>query len=176
MARRLHYRPLVLLAAVALVTVACSSAVENASIEAFVVEDAVTDVGESESVLDEVVVEDTLVDEVAEESEPSLQLVSGVELEAALVGNTVIGNWVGEDYRQFFDESGNTTYRPVLSGRESVGEWRISADTGLYESLWNDRPPWDEYQVHRDGDTWFWTGGGVELSPFTIVEGNQLDG
>ncbi len=108
--------------------------------------------------------------------ESGLVLVSAAEIEAALRGNTIIGNWVGEDYRQFFDASGFTTYRPVQSGVESVGEWRVNDDTGLYESLWNDRLPWDEYQVHRDGDDWFWTGGGVERSPFTIVPGEQLVG
>lgn len=105
-----------------------------------------------------------------------LVLVSAQELEAALAGNTIIGNWVGENYRQFFDENGFTTYRPIETGRDSTGEWRVNVDTGLYESLWNDRGPWEEYEVHRDGDTWFWTGEGVELSEFTIVEGNQLDG
>lgn len=109
-------------------------------------------------------------------SNDAFVLVSANEVEAALRGNTIVGNWVGEDYRQFFDESGITTYRPVESGREDVGQWRVNAETDLYESLWGAQITWDAYEVHRNGDTWFWTGGGVQLSPFTIVEGNQLTG
>ena len=73
-------------------------------------------------------------------------------------------------------DRGTTIYRPTESGQEQVGQWRINAGADLYESLWGGRPPWDQYEVHRDGDTWFWTGGGVQLSPFSIVEGDQLAG
>ena len=118
---------------------------------------------------------------VAEEPTPQspnepgeLVLLSAEEIGHELLGNTIIGNWRGEDYRQFFDESGITTYRAADSERDSVGTWRVNVRTGLYESLWNDVEQWDEYEVRSDGETWFWTGGGVELSPFTIVEGNQL--
>ena len=101
--------------------------------------------------------------------------ITAAEIEAALAGNTIIGNWVGEDYRQFFDESGDTTYVPV-DGQASFGQWRVDVSTDRYESLWPGARQWDAYEVHRDGDQWFWTGGGVERSPFTIVDGNQLDG
>ena len=107
-------------------------------------------------------------------SDGALVLLTAAEIEVLLAGNTIIGNWVGEDYRQFFDQNGTTTYRPTETGRDSVGEWRVNVDSGLYESLWNDRPPWEDYEVHQDGDTFFWTGQGVQLSPFTVVDGNQL--
>lgn len=102
-----------------------------------------------------------------------LVLVSATEIEDALSGNTAIGNWLGEQYVQYFDPSGNTTYVPD-SGQPSVGGWRVNVASGQYESLWAPARVWDTYDVFRDGDDWFWTGGGVELSPFTIVEGNQL--
>lgn len=100
--------------------------------------------------------------------------VSAADLQEALAGNTAIGNWLGTDYRQFFDADGATIYLPE-GGAESMGKWQVVESTGLFESLWNDRPPWTAYEVHRNGDTWFWTGQGVELSEFVIVEGNQLN-
>lgn len=103
-----------------------------------------------------------------------LTLVAGEELQAALSGNTAIGNWVGEDYRQFFEENGDMIYLPDGASGGSTGEWRVDPTTGQYESLWPPLRTWDVYDVFRDGDQWFWTGGGVELSPFTIVEGDQL--
>ena len=113
-------------------------------------------------------------DPVEDAPETGLTRVSAADVQAALAGNTIVGNWVGEDYRQFFADTGTTTYRPVVSGVDSIGQWRVNDDTGQYESLWNNRLPWDVYDVYRDGDDWFWTGGGVDMSPFTIVEGNQL--
>ena len=112
----------------------------------------------------------------ANDAPAGLILVSGEDLQAALSGNTAIGNWVGEDYRQFFDESGDTIYLPDGAAGGSAGSWRVDVTTGQYESLWPPLPTWDVYDVFRDGDQWFWTGGGVELSPFTIVEGDQLAG
>lgn len=106
--------------------------------------------------------------------ESGLVLVSGEDLVGVLSGNTAIGNWVGEDYRQFFDPSGATIYQPDGAPSGSTGEWRVNVTTGQYESLWPPFPGWDEYDVFRDGDDWFWTGAGVELSPFTIVQGDQL--
>ncbi len=114
--------------------------------------------------------------ETSRASSDGLVLLSAAEIEVVLTGNTIVGNWVGEDYRQFFAETGSTTYVPVESGQESVGEWRVNVNTGMYESLWNDRPPWDDYEIHFDGENYFWSGQGVELSPFTVVEGNQLAG
>lgn len=105
--------------------------------------------------------------------ELGLVAVSGEELQAALGGNTIVGNWVGQDYRQFFDLNGDTTYL-AEGGPASPGTWRVNVTTGQYESMWPPLPQWDVYDVFRDGDEWFWTGGGVELSPFTIVEGDQL--
>lgn len=116
-----------------------------------------------------------LIVESSGASDGDLVLLSADEIEVLLAGNTIIGNWVGEDYRQFFDEDGTTTYRPVLTGRDSAGEWRVNTGSGLYESLWPGVPTWDDYEVHREDDTFFWSGQGVQLSPFTVVEGNQLD-
>lgn len=117
--------------------------------------------------------------EAVEPAEPVVQIESGAvlvsadEIEAALSGNTVVGNWVGEDYRQFFDPSGETIYLPD-GGNISNGQWRVNVQSGQYESLWPSDPAWDTYDVLRDGDQWYWTGGGVVMSPFTVLEGNQL--
>ena len=81
--------------------------------------------------------------------------VSASDVVAALAGNTAVGNWVGEDYRQFFDNDGSTTYVPD-GGRSSVGQWRVDETTSTYESLWPPIDRWDAYEVFRDGDQWFW--------------------
>ena len=178
-------RSALLVLMVALFAVACAS---SASGGAESVSSAATDApGGDEPSVEETAVRDEsaapadeaeIADEPAIDDDPddTLVLLSAEEIEVVLSGNTIIGNWVGEDYRQFFDANGITTYRPVETGRDSIGEWRVNVETGLYESLWNDRPPWEDYEVHQDGDTYFWTGQGVELSEFTVVAGNQLAG
>lgn len=201
MARPTSFRWLLIAALLGLLTAACASAsavaepatddaaaaIEQADVaeqDDVPVEDDVADVATAqepsaqEPVAEETVPTTTVAEDVPFEgsgaSDGDLVLVSAEEVVDALTGNTIIGNWLGEDYRQFFAESGTTIYRPVESGQEQVGQWRINAEADLYESLWGGRPPWDQYEVHRDGDTWFWTGGGVQLSPFSIVEGDQL--
>lgn len=101
--------------------------------------------------------------------------VAGDALRDALAGNTIVGTWDGEDYRQYFDPGGTTDYLPA-GGEVSVGEWRVEVVTGRYESRWPPGRTWDPYVVQRDGDRWFWTGGGVDRSPFTILPGDQLSG
>ena len=100
--------------------------------------------------------------------------VPPAEIESALAGNTIIGEWLGEDYRQFFDVDGTTIYLPVGSTRSSSGRWRVNARTGGYESWWSEPVGWEPYVVTRAGDTWYWSNDTVEASPFEIVPGNQL--
>ena len=114
-----------------------------------------------------------LVVESSGASSGDLVLLDASEIEVLLSGNTIIGNWVGEDYEQFFASDGTTIYRPV-GGQDSFGEWRVDNETGLYESLWPPVPTWDAYEVHQEGETFFWTGQGVQLSPFTVSNGNLL--
>ena len=51
-----------------------------------------------------------------------------------LSGNSIVGQWAGEDYRQYFAETGSTTYAQRGS-RKTYGTWRIS-DDGKYRSIW----------------------------------------
>lgn len=120
-------------------------------------------------------VDEALIVESSGASDGDLVLLNAEEIEQLLSGNTITGNWVGEDYEQFFSSDGSTIYRP-LGGQDSVGEWRVNAESGLYESLWPGVPTWDDYEVHQEDDTFFWTGQGVQLSPFTVVDGDQLTG
>lgn len=114
-------------------------------------------------------------DEAGTETNP----VTEVELQELLAGNTIIGDWFGEPYRQFFDQDGTTTYVPD-GARPSTGQWRVDAVSGNYESWWNDRDGWERYEVTGDGDAFYWSEVGADgttsgrPSPFTVVEGNQL--
>lgn len=165
-------RILILLAAIALLAAACGDATnsESAAIQAPPTTPAATTAPPTTVAAPDV---GSTAGTASTSDGAELVLVSATEIEAALSGNTAIGDWLGEQYVQYFDPSGDTTYVPD-SGQPSVGGWRVNVASGQYESLWAPARVWDTYDVFRDGDDWFWTGGGVELSPFTIVEGNQL--
>ena len=171
-------RILLCLAALALVAGACSDATTPEAVAEQApetTEAATTSVPPTTATADTAAVPDAGSTAATASTSDGAELVrvSVTEIEDALSGNTAIGNWLGEQYVQYFDPSGDTTYVPD-SGQPSVGGWRVNVASGQYESLWAPARVWDTYDVFRDGDDWFWTGGGVELSPFTIVEGNQL--
>ena len=56
-------------------------------------------------------------------SQAAERQLNAAEIEAALAGNTVEGNWKGTPFRQFFAKNGTTTY--VAEGSApSPGKWR----------------------------------------------------
>lgn len=101
------------------------------------------------------------------------QPVAAEELEQLFAGNTIIGEWLGEPYRQHFAQDGSTTYAPI-GARVSTGQWRVSTATDTYESWWNERDGWESYEVLELDNIYYWTGSGVELSAFTVVDGKRL--
>jgi hypothetical protein len=93
------------------------------------------------------------------------------EFEKLLAGNTMIGEWAGSPYHQYFSENGVTIY--VSNGSRSEGTWRI-ADDGKYCSVW---PPSQNeacYTVTRKGEELVWYSGSNRY-PAVIVEGHQLE-
>jgi hypothetical protein len=93
------------------------------------------------------------------------------EFTTMLLGNTLIGEWAGSPYRQFFDRGGNTIYIGD-DGSRSQGYWRIR-DDGYYCSTW---PPGQRescYKVTLLADQLLWYSGDQRY-PSHVVEGNQL--
>ncbi len=93
------------------------------------------------------------------------------EFTALLTGNTIVGEWAGVPYRQFFAADGSTIY---LSGSSKTeGTWRIN-DTGEYCSVWP--PSSDEtcYKVTKHGDELLWHQG-EERYVSHVEEGDVLE-
>jgi hypothetical protein len=88
-----------------------------------------------------------------------------------LLGNTLIGEWAGSPYKQFFDRGGNTIYLGD-DGQRSQGYWRIRED-GFYCSTWPPGQIENCYKVTLQANQLLWYSGEDRYSSY-IVEGNQL--
>jgi hypothetical protein len=100
--------------------------------------------------------------------------LSGVEITKRLTGNTVIGEWNGRAYAQFFNKSGTTLYQQK-GAPESRGRWRVS--DGKYCSRWG-RGSWSCYGVLEGDDggiTWVEPSSG-KTHPARVVSGYQVGG
>lgn len=99
--------------------------------------------------------------------------MSAAEITALLSGNTIVGNWSGTDYRQFFQPDGNTVYL-LGDGRRDDGQWRVNADTNEYESWWRSTG-WTPYaMVRTDAGGYAWINGD-QLEPFEVLSGQQIE-
>ena len=101
-----------------------------------------------------------------------LTLLSSVEIEELLSGNTAIGEWSGTLYRQVFRSNGSTIYLPENT-RDSLGEWRVDAVTNTYESRW-EMGGWASYSIGRLGMRYFWIGSSLPPQEFAVLVGEQL--
>jgi hypothetical protein len=93
------------------------------------------------------------------------------EFQNILSGNTMIGEWAGTPYRQYFSENGSTVY--LSNGSQSEGTWRIT-DEGKYCSVWPPSPAEACYTVTRKGEELIWYSGNNRY-PAVLVEGEQLE-
>ena len=103
--------------------------------------------------------------------EPKL---SAAEIEEALAGNTIEGDWAGRPYKQYFDASGSTIY--AEDGRQpSMGRWKADAVKGAYCSWW-EVSGWACYEVLDGGpDRIIWVSpGSGEHYPAKVLSGKQL--
>ncbi|EAQ25455.1 MULTISPECIES: hypothetical protein [unclassified Roseovarius] len=99
--------------------------------------------------------------------------MSAAEITALLSGNTIVGNWSGTDYRQFFEADGRTVYM-LGDGRRDDGQWRVSAETNDYESWWRSTG-WTPYaMVRTDAGGYAWINGD-RLEPFEVLSGRQIE-
>ncbi|MEM7223300.1 MAG: hypothetical protein AAF495_10000 [Pseudomonadota bacterium] len=100
------------------------------------------------------------------------QTMTQNEFRTLIEGNTIVGEWSGTPYRQFFDEGARTTYQEKGKA-ETYGTWRITED-GKYCSVWPPNPQEACYNVKRDEDTLFWDAGGGKTYPSDVVPGKQM--
>ncbi len=105
---------------------------------------------------------------LAQDSEHSL---TQEEFTQMLLGNTLVGEWAGSPYKQFFDRGGNTIYIGD-DGQRSQGYWRIRED-GYYCSTWPPGQIENCYKVTLLGDDLLWYSGQDRYRSY-ILEGNQL--
>ena len=100
--------------------------------------------------------------------------LSAAEIEAALAGNTVDGNWKGTAFKQFFAKDGSTIYLAEGS-KASVGKWKVDPGKDQYCSWWRGTG-WDCYDIFSTGpDSIIWVvpSNGYR-SPSTLLPGNKL--
>lgn len=93
------------------------------------------------------------------------------EIEALLSGNTAVGVWQGENYRQYFDPDGSTIYAQD-GARSARGQWRIEGDE--YQSIWPGDTGWEGWFVMEYAGDFYWVSKSTPPTPFAVVEGEHL--
>ncbi len=95
------------------------------------------------------------------------------EIDALLSGNTAIGKWEGNAYRQFFGPDGVTIYAQE-GARSSRGEWRVDEDRDEYQSIWPGDAAWEGWFVMEWNSEFYWVSKQTPPTPFKLLEGEQL--
>lgn len=101
--------------------------------------------------------------------------LTAAEIVELLTGNTAIGTWIDHEYRQYFDEDGQTIYAQK-GQRSSLGRWRVNRTRDHYESWW-ERSDWGAgYSITLKDGVYYWVSstGSTEPQAFEILEGSQL--
>ncbi len=93
------------------------------------------------------------------------------EIGFLLTGNTAVGVWNGENYRQYFGADGSTIYAQDGS-RSALGEWRVEGEE--YQSRWPGDADWEGWFVMEYAGIWFWVSKSTPPTPFEVLEGEQL--
>ncbi|MEI4231895.1 hypothetical protein [Roseovarius sp. D22-M7] len=101
------------------------------------------------------------------------QQLSASEIENVLEGNTIVGTWGGDRYRQYFAEDGTTIYLSD-EGKRAQGQWRVDPEQDVYESWWMSTgwTPYALVDVPDDGYAWR---NGDRVEPFEVKEGRQIE-
>ena len=95
------------------------------------------------------------------------------EIEALLTGNTAVGFWEGQSYRQFFGDDGVTLYAQD-GARTARGEWRLDAERDEYQSKWPGDADWEGWYVMEYAGDFFWVSKSTPPTPFRMLPGEQL--
>ena len=99
--------------------------------------------------------------------------LSGDDIRALLAGNTAIGRWNGERYRQFFGPDGITIYAQE-GARSTRGMWRVDDEEQEYQSIWPRHEAWEGWFVMEYGGTFYWVSKKTPPTPFQVLGGQQL--
>jgi len=99
--------------------------------------------------------------------------LTAAQIDTLLSGNTAVGTWSGNGYRQYFDASGATLYL-AEGAPPDRGKWRINAETDQYESWW-ERSNWAGYTIVMTNEGYAWLNRGA-LEPFELLAGDRLGG
>ena len=99
--------------------------------------------------------------------------LQGYEIRALLTGNTAVGRWEGQKYRQFFGDDGVTIYAQE-GARSTRGEWRVDDELQEYQSIWPNDADWEGWFVMEFSGTFYWVSKSTPPTPFEILEGQQL--
>ncbi|KMW59012.1 hypothetical protein AIOL_003993 [Candidatus Rhodobacter oscarellae] len=97
--------------------------------------------------------------------------IRGDRIAELLNGNTVLGIWGGDPYRQYFTAAGETIYA-VEGQRSTLGRWRIG-EHGDFESQWG-AEPWERYPIVTIDEELHWVAQSGARLPFKILPGEQL--
>lgn len=90
-----------------------------------------------------------------------------------LTGNTAIGKWEGQRYRQFFGADGVTLYAQD-GARSTRGEWRIDPSNDEYQSIWPNDEDWQGWYVMEYAGAYYWVSKSTPPTPFRVETGDQL--
>ncbi|MGX9354763.1 hypothetical protein ACS3SW_06255 [Roseobacteraceae bacterium S113] len=99
--------------------------------------------------------------------------LKGKEIRILLSGNTAVGRWAGERYRQYFGADGVTIYAQE-GARSTRGQWRVDDEAQEYQSIWPNDAEWEGWFVMEYGGTFYWVSKTTPPTPFEIFEGQQL--
>jgi hypothetical protein len=99
--------------------------------------------------------------------------LTATQITELLTGNTAIGKWEGQRYRQFFNEDGQTIFAQE-GARSSVGKWRIDAEIDEYQSVWPAEESWKGWYVMEFSGRYYWVSKSTPPTPFKVEIGQQL--
>jgi hypothetical protein len=107
-------------------------------------------------------------------ADASEKRLSSGEIAATIKGNTILGEYEGDPYAQYFNPDGTTIFQ-LKDGRAIEADWYVDAATERYCSY-----HWMRgakcYEVFADGDgRLFWLEEGTtRREPTTLVAGQKL--
>ena len=95
------------------------------------------------------------------------------DIRTLLTGNTAIGRWEGQNYRQYFGADGVTIYSQD-GAKSTRGEWRVDDEVQEYQSIWPNDADWEGWFVMEFSGDYYWVSKKTPPTPFELVEGEQL--
>lgn len=103
------------------------------------------------------------------------QRLSAREIVDLIAGNTVLGEWEGQPYAQYFDPDGSTIFR-LEDGRSFGGDWFVEEAENRYCSYhWLRGTRCYELFLEGDDDLLWIEEGSDLLLPSKVIEGRHLD-